>query len=77
MIQRSIIKNLSFQINNKNQCSAKAYQKKEILEKYKLLKAENCKEEVIFKILKISRSTLFLWKKKYKKTRIIRYRRQI
>jgi putative transposase len=47
--------------------SQETYEKYDKLMLYKELKDQNCKEETILKILNISRSTYFKWKKAYNK----------
>lgn len=43
------------------------WERKEKLEKYSLLKKEDCSEKIILQILDISRASFFRWKRSYKK----------
>ncbi len=64
----SIIQKKYYHINNidETEYSKVAYQRKEKLEKYKLLRSEKCSEKAIFEVLDISRATLFRWKKRFR-----------
>src|SRR3990167_7735316 len=73
MMQTSIISKSFYQINGVDQTeySEKVYKRLEIIEKYGLLKSECLEEETILDVLNTPRSTLFLWKRNYKKLGLI------
>src|SRR5580704_5935852 len=68
MIRTSIVQKKYYQINSidETEYSKRVWQRKELLEKYELLKSESCVEEIIFDVLGISRAAFFRWKRRYK-----------
>jgi len=69
MQQKYIYKKLLYASNgiDEKEYSDLVYEKLNKLENYYELKKQNCDEKVIFKVLDISRATLFRWKSRYEK----------
>ena len=57
---------ISYSSNNFQDNFQESYKKKEKLDTYRQLISEGCCQQTALKAIKISRSTYFIWKKKYK-----------
>src|SRR3990167_8101621 len=68
MIPIRIISKRYYHINNidETEYSEIVWKRKEIIDKYDLLKSEGCDEKVILEVISVSRASIFRWKKKYK-----------
>ena len=64
----SIIQKKYYHINDIDQTeySKIVWERKEKIDKYDLLKSEDCSEESILEVIGVSRASLFRWKKQYK-----------
>lgn len=68
MLQTSIVRKKLYHINNTDErdYSQVVWERKEKLDKMKLLAHEGCSEDAALKVLEISRASYYRWKKNYK-----------